>query len=98
MSGVIDAPIGYEKITGLIAVKGFTVATFKNANVAVIRAEGQAIRFRDDGTDPTVAEGMRLPADETYEFTGDLSKFKAIELAVSATLFAQFYFRGNKKI
>lgn len=98
MAGRIDTPIGYEKITGLTVAKGFTAATLKNANVAVIRTEGQPIRFRDDGTNPTVAEGIQISVDTPYEYTGDLAAFKAIETAVSATLFVLYYFRGNRKI
>jgi len=98
MSGVIDVPTGYERITGLSSAKGFTAAARKNANVALIQAETVPIRYRDDGSDPTASEGMRLPINTFHEIRSDLSKFKAIEVDDSATLFVLYYYRAEDKM
>ena len=40
-------PVGYEQITGLSAVKPLTIP--EDAELAVIAAEAQNVRWRDDG-------------------------------------------------
>ena len=35
-------------------------------------------RWRDDGSDPTASEGMRLEAGASMAYTGDLSVFRMI--------------------
>lgn len=55
------------------------------ANAALVSAGGSsgAIRWRDDGTDPTSNIGMRLPAGVApYFYQGDLGKLKFIADAV----------------
>jgi hypothetical protein len=61
------------------------------ATVAIIQAEAQSIRWRDDGTNPTTSVGMVLSAGESLFFTGDLAGFSAIEVAASAKLNISYY-------
>lgn len=89
---IIDEPItplGYEQVTGLAAAKGLTVPPY--ARFAMITAETQNIRWRDDGTDPTAAVGMPLIAGDIFWYTGDLSTFKAIEQVASAKINVSYY-------
>jgi hypothetical protein len=57
-------PMAFEQITVSNTSVGFTAATigtssaFNQAIVAVVTVETNAIRFRDDGVDPTAAVGM----------------------------------------
>ena len=51
-------PKGYQRITSLSASTALTVPT--GARLALIEAEGVAIRWRDDGTAPTASVGMTL--------------------------------------
>lgn len=57
-------PMAFEQITVSNTAVGFTAATigtsssFNQAIVAVITVETNAIRFRDDGPDPTSTVGM----------------------------------------
>lgn len=42
----------------------------EGAHMAVIRPFAQAIRFRDDGTDPTAAVGYPVAVGEEYVYVG----------------------------
>jgi len=81
--------LGYQQITDLSSAAALTVPS--GATVAVIQAEAQSIRWRDDGTDPTTSVGMPVAAGETIFFTGSLSGFSAIEVAASAKLNISYY-------
>ena len=81
--------LGYQQITSLASATALTVPV--GATVAVIQAESQSIRWRDDGTNPTTSVGMVLSAGESVFFTGSLSTFKAIEVAASAKLNISYY-------
>lgn len=91
--GFSAIPCGYEKITGLSAAKGLTAPTTKgDVNACIIRTEGAAVRWRDDGTNPTAAEGIGMSVtDPPFEYTGDLSAIKFFEQAASATLYVSYY-------
>lgn len=95
-NNTIDVPVGYEKITGLAAAKGLTPPN-AIANVAQIVVEGQPVRIRDDGTDPTAAEGLPWAVDVPHEYRGDLSKLKLIEVAASSTVFVNYYKRAKNR-
>lgn len=87
---MIWKPVGYQKITGLNAAKAFTVPA--GASVAILRPESQNVRLRDDGTNPTAAEGLLIKTGDTwYDYRGDLSAARFIETAGSATLFVLYY-------
>ena len=61
--------------------------------LAIITVEGNAVRFRDDGTDPTAAIGMPIPIGGAYVYTGDLSKLRFIrQSATSAVINVLYYY------
>jgi hypothetical protein len=80
---------GYQQLTSLASATAMTVPT--GATVALIQAESQSIRWRDDGTNPTTSAGMVIAAGETVFFTGSLSGFRAIEVSASAKLNISYY-------
>lgn len=82
-------PLGYQQLTSLSSVAGLTVPA--NTKSALIQAESQYIRWRDDGTNPTTSVGMVLAAGESLFFTGSLSAFRAIEITASAKLNISYY-------
>ena len=84
-------PINYEQITSLSAAKGLTAATYDGATYAVIQAETQDVRWRDDGTAPTTSVGMLLSAGQQIAYYGDLSAIKFIEVTASAKLNVSYY-------
>jgi hypothetical protein len=75
-------PAGYQQITDVSASVGLTVPT--GSVLALVQAQDQAVRWRDDGTDPTGTVGMVLSAGETLVYNGDLSAIEFIETAASA--------------
>lgn len=83
--------VGFEQITGLSSVKGFTVATMGQADAAVVDCETQSVRWRQDGTNPSATVGMILPVNTDKLFVGDLDRVKFIESAASAKLNVTYY-------
>ena len=82
-------PRGYEQLTGIAAATSLTVPL--DAKIAIIDVEAVAVRWRDDGTDPTAAIGMNLAQLDTFIYTGDLNAIKFIEVAVGAILNVSYY-------
>ena len=76
--------LGYQQITTLSSATGLTVPA--NTVKVLIQAETQAVRWRDDGTDPTATVGMNLAVGSTLEYTGSLPAIKIIEATASAKL------------
>lgn len=82
----ITSCLGYQQITSLSASTGLTVpdkdpstGLSAKANFALITAEAQALRWRDDGVAPTATVGMPLAVGVTLQYDGDLSKIRFIE-------------------
>lgn len=82
-------PAGYQQITSLNIVKALTVP--KYAKLVMIQAESQAVRWRDDGTNPSGTVGMVLAAGDTLVYTGKFAAIKFIEAAASAKLNVTYY-------
>ncbi len=91
---VVDAfrkPINYEQLTSISGATGLTAAKFDGAHYAEIQAEGQDVRYRDDGTNPTTSVGMIIFAGQTKPYFGDLSTIKLIEVTATAKLNITYY-------
>ena len=82
-------PKGYEQLTSLATAATLTVPT--DARIALIRAEDQNVRWRDDGTAPTASVGMQLAVDEDILYTGNLSAIQFIEETTSAKVNVSYY-------
>jgi len=88
---------GYQQITSLSSASTLTVPSrtpFGSNNqpvFALIIAEGQAVRWRDDDTAPTATVGMPLAVGVPLQYDGDLTKIKFIEQAVGAKLNISYY-------
>lgn len=87
--GIRYVPLGYQQITSLSAAAGLTVPD--GATSAVIVAEAQAVRYRDDGTAPTATVGIPLAVAAVLQYTGTLSAIKFIEQTSGAKLNISFY-------
>ena len=93
----ITTRLGYEQITSLSSATGLNVPS-KDVNglackpsIAMITPETQAVRWRDDDTDPTNSVGMPLAAGTTLQYDGDLTKIKFIEQVAGAKLNISYY-------
>lgn len=81
--------LGYQQITGLSSAKGLTVP--QGATLAVMTPLTQAIRWRDDGTNPTASVGMPIAAGAYFSYDGNLQNIKFIEQTASAELNVSYY-------
>lgn len=94
----ITSCLGYQQITSLSSATNLTVptkdpATGANvkANFALITAEAQALRWRDDGVDPTDSVGMPLAVGVTLQYDGDLSRIKFIQQTSGGIVNVSYY-------
>lgn len=81
--------LGYQQITTVTASTALTVP--KGATFAVIQAAAQAVRWRDDGVDPTATVGMVLAAGGELRYDGNLTNIRFIESAIGAILNISYY-------
>lgn len=84
-----SSPRGFEQIADLSSSAALTPPA--GTAFAVINAEAQNVRWRDDGQDPTAAVGMLLLKDTEFQYQGDLSSIRFIETEASATLNVSYY-------
>jgi hypothetical protein len=93
----ITTRLGYQQIISLSAATGLTVPSKDvqglacKPSIAMITPETQAVRWRDDDTDPTASVGMPLAAGTTLQYDGDLTKIKFIEQVAGAKLNISYY-------
>ena len=89
--------MGYQQITSLSSAGNLTVPqrTPNGQNskpvFALIVAEGQAVRWRDDLTAPTASVGMPLAVGIPLQYDGDLTNIKFIEQVGGAILNVSYY-------
>jgi len=93
----VTACMGYQQITSLSSAASLTVPTqdkqgnLKQPTFALIIAETQNVRWRDDGVAPTASVGMVLTAGVPLQYDGDLTNIKFIEQTASAKLNISYY-------
>jgi len=93
----ITTRLGYQQITSLSSATSLTVPqTDLNGlackpSLALITAESQAVRWRDDGIAPTATVGMPLASGGTLQYDGDLTKIQFIEQTASAKINISYY-------
>lgn len=93
----ITSCLGYQQITTLSSATNLTVPTTDlnglsaKPTLALIVAETQAVRWRDDGVAPTASVGMPLAANVTLQYDGDLSRIQFIEQVGGAKLNISYY-------
>ena len=90
-TGIDDvlAAKGYQQLTSISATTALTVPG--GSTVAMIQAEAQAVRWRDDGTNPTASVGMNLAAGQTMWYTGPLASIKFIQVTSGAIVNVSYY-------
>jgi len=93
----VTSCLGYQQITSLSSSTGLTVPTTdgnglsQKPTIAVIIAETQGFRYRDDGVAPTSSVGMPIVAGTVFTYDGDLSKIRFIEQSAGAKLNISYY-------
>ena len=93
----ITTRLGYQQITSLSSATSLTVPQVDlnglscKPSLALITAESQGVRWRDDGVAPTASVGMPLASGATLQYDGDLTKIRFIEQTASAKLNISYY-------
>lgn len=82
--------LGYQQITDLSAAVGLTIP--EGTCFVLFKPTGQAIRFRDDGTNPTASVGYPVAVGYEYVYTGSApSRIRLIEVTAGAVLDVLYY-------
>ena len=92
ITGVVNGsvvPLGFQQLTSMTAATALTPPT--GARIAVIDAEVQNVRWRDDGTAPTTTVGMRIISDTQLVYSGDLAAILFIAETAGAALNVSYY-------
>ena len=85
--------LGYQQITSLVTATALTIPA--GTAFALITPQTQAVRWRDDGTDPTAAIGYPLEVGSELQYAASsLTRLKFIEQVPGAVLNIA-YFSGN---
>lgn len=76
-------PLGVQQLTAaqLAAAVSLTIPTLPSGDspgYLVAQCNGGIIRWRDDGTAPTAALGMRIPDQSELTYVGDMTKIQFI--------------------
>lgn len=80
---------GFQQVGSFSTATGFTPPA--TSTVCFIQAEGNSVRFRTDGTNPTASVGQLLPVGALMTETANLSGTKFIPTTGSATLDVDCY-------
>ena len=84
-----EKPLGYQQLTVSSSAVALTVPA--GAAFALINVETDAVRWRDDGTNPTATVGMKVLVDGSLEYDGDLAAIKFIRVTTDAKLNVSYY-------
>ena len=71
--------IGFQQMTGITTAQ--LLAGTGSGEAVLISVEGNGLRYRLDGVDPTSTVGGLVAAGGTMWYVGDLKKFKVIQQA-----------------
>lgn len=91
-SGIRRVPCGYQQVT-VTTVQFLTVPAACNGApaLAIITAEAQAVRYRDDGVAPTATVGMPLAVGVAVEYQGTISALQFIAQTSGGIVNVLFY-------
>jgi hypothetical protein len=92
-SGIRRVACGYQQLT-VTTVQSLTIPVKcgSNPSLVVIKAEAQAVRYRDDGTAPTATVGMPVAVTDTpISYEGTISALQFISQTGSGVVNAIFY-------
>lgn len=85
-----EQALGFQQITSLSSATALTIPS--GAQMAIVQAEDQNVRWRDDGTAPTASVGMQLAAGAALQYTAaQLPQLEFIEETSGAILNISYY-------
>ena len=87
-------PCGFQKLTVSSSVVALTIPTLAEgitARSAAMVVETDAVRWRDDGVDPTSTDGMLIPANSDMNYDGKLAQIRFIRVTGDAVVDISYY-------
>ena len=90
IANLYQKPLGYVQQTSLGSAVNLSSIPAR-ATMCVITVEGNGIRWRDDGSDPTASVGMPVSNGQTFSYTGNMNALRIIQQAASATINVTYY-------
>lgn len=83
----------FQQITNLSIPRPLDIPPSpRRVNYVLVQAEGQNVRYRDDGPTPTAGIGLLLYAgDQPTRFAGAIQLLKFIEATAGAKLNVRYY-------
>lgn len=88
--------LGFQQMTSVSATTAANVPSIPtSAGSMLVAVETQAIRWRDDGTDPTATVGMPVATGSTLCYGQEIAKFKVISQTAGATINITYYAGKN---
>lgn len=85
-------PKGYQQISSATLATSTSLTVPAGSLYARIENNGSAaVRWRDDGTDPTSTTGGRILPGDVLEYDGDLAEIEVIREAAGAILDIHYY-------
>lgn len=88
-AGAPWTPMGFQKLTVSSTAVALTVPA--DSTWCIVKVETDAVRWRDDGTNPVAATGMPQAVGDTFVYSGTLSAIKFIRVTTDATLSVSYY-------
>jgi hypothetical protein len=81
--------MGYQALAVSSSAVALTIPN--GARIVYLYVEGNDIRWRDDGTNPTTSVGSPLTADTDLIYDSNLTKIRFIAQASDATVHCTYY-------
>lgn len=82
-------PLGFQQLASIDTSTGLTPPA--GARLAIVHADTQNVRWRDDGTAPTASVGMRLPIGNELRYMGTLAAIRFISETAGAKVNVSYY-------
>lgn len=90
-------PLDYESLSVAASAVGFASIP-SGAVCALISVEGGDIRWRDDGSDPTSAEGIFQKVGSSFPYSGSLAAIKFIRVGANTATLKIGYYRLSEGV
>jgi len=88
-------PLGFKQEPNLSSAKGLPDVGLSpgglGAIIALVQAEGEQVRWTDEGTTPTALIGTLMEAGQVIEFNGNLAALQFFEVVAGASLNVSYY-------
>lgn len=87
-------PIGFQKLSVSSTAVALTIPTTEDgitARTAVIVVEDDAVRWRDDGVDPSASVGMLASSGSSFIYDAKLGEIRFIRVTGDAVVDIAYY-------